>query len=272
MRTSAVIASFIALAAGAPLDFPVLGALPVVDVPSVTSGLPSVPEVSLAALPSGEPTVLATLPVKREILEVEAAKSVDVEVSSLPEIELPTLPEVSALPVKRLELPELDVPELDLPVVGKLPVKRLDLSELDLPELDLPTLPELDLPIKRDGLGLPALPVAVPEEVTNLVNGAKLPIKRATPVTDLKIESTIEDVIETLKDLLKDIELPEVSPVSSITPIATPTPTVAVPELPVKREGLGLPALSGLDLTEVESLELGPTIELVLNILAGLLA
>jgi len=146
MRTSAVIASFIALAASAPLDLPTLSKLPVDGVPAVPSGLPAPPEVG--SLPFGLPK----LPFKRDL---GLPTLPNVGVPSLPEVNSPALPELGLpkLPVKR----NLGLPAPTLANVG-IPTGLPSLPEVGIPkfpEVGLPTLPEVGkLPVKRDGLGI----------------------------------------------------------------------------------------------------------------------
>lgn len=117
MRASIFIASFVALAASAPLE-----------LPSLPVDLPALPEF---------PSLPVDLPTKRAVLSTPG-------VPRVPEVEIVDLdieaPEVPTLPidahVKRANLPAL--PELGLPEPPK------------LPELHLPTSLPIDLPVKRD--------------------------------------------------------------------------------------------------------------------------
>ena len=81
--------------------------------------------------------------------------------------------------------------------------------------------------------------------MTNILDGVKLPAKRATAtitVTEPEIKEAIEEVIEALTELLDSVKLPEVSVSASFLP--SPTPTLPTVTLPIKRDSLSLPAVS----------------------------
>ena len=87
--------------------------------------------------------------------------------------------------------------------------------------------------------------------MTNILDGVKLPAKRATAtitVTEPEIKEAIEEVIEALTELLESVKLPEVSVSAPVLP--TPTPTLPTVNLPIKRDGLGLPDVSSHRLHE----------------------
>tara|TARA_R110002003_G_scaffold562_8_gene20475 strand:+ start:16374 stop:17255 length:882 start_codon:yes stop_codon:yes gene_type:complete len=255
MRTT-LIASFIALAAAAPLDFPTLATLPTlpeVGAPSLPEvGTPSVPEIGgLPSLPN-LPVELPKLPVKRDGLGIPAVPGVGLpeelknlldgkkglpEVHEVPEIELPEHE------VPEIELPEHEVPEIELPEHEVPEVPEAEVPEV--PEVEVPQVPEAEvevedseveveiseLPVKRDGLGtFQTLPIHLAAHADTSDTGIP-----ALPGVGLP---------EEVKDLLNGVpSLPK------------------VPEVPVKR-----------NVPSVEDPEVHAKIEKVIEVLTALLA
>jgi hypothetical protein len=283
MRTT-LIASFIALAAAAPLDFPTLATLPKlpeVGAPTLPEiGIPSVPEVGTPSVPEigGLPSLpelpveLPKLPVKRDGLGIPAVPGVGLpeELKSLLDGTkgLPEVPKVPEIGLPEHEVPE--VPEAEVPEVAEAEVPGVPEAEVEVEDSEV-EVEISELPAKRDGLGtlqtlpihlpahadtsdtgIPALPgVGLPEEVKDLLNGApSLPALPKVPEVPVKRNVPSVEDPEVHAKIEKVIEV--------LTALLAHTPeTPETPEIPTipqpgpdvqrgrsKRDGLGVPAVS----------------------------